>query len=222
MDTRHQRSVADRRLANRQVWKRAFGVSFVVHALIFLLWRTMPLPASPFAAAGDRNNDDLAAAGGMTAVRLPTATVIPIPPPLEPLPTLEFVDPVEFTQEVIIDQSSLIGDGPGELEGPGLADGRGLGDGGTAAEGLFELVPATPRGMIMPPTNSSLRGRSVNVWVFVDAAGRVVADSTRLDPPTSDRDFNRRLVAEAADWVFRPATKGGEPVASWFPYTIRM
>jgi hypothetical protein len=27
---------------------------------------------------------------------------------------------------------------------------------------------------------------------------------------------------EAAEWVFNPAMKEGEPVAAWFPYTISM
>jgi hypothetical protein len=52
--------------------------------------------------------------------------------------------------------------------------------------------------------------------------GRVVADSTRLDPPTRDGDFNKRLVREAAEWIFRPAVREGKPVSSWFPYRIKM
>jgi hypothetical protein len=76
--------------------------------------------------------------------------------------------------------------------------------------------------MIIPPTNKKLRGSAVEVWVFVNEGGRVVADSTRLNPPTSDRGFNRRLIEEAAEWVFTPAMKEGKPVAAWFPYTISM
>jgi len=112
--------------------------------------------------------------------------------------------------------------GEGEAEGPGRAEGTGQGDGGTADEGLFRLMPPTPRGMIMPPTNQALRGKQVEVWVFVGEDGRVVPDSTYLRPPTEDRGFNERLLREAAEWVFRPATKGGRPVAAWFPYTISM
>ncbi len=197
-------------------------ISLTIHASIFIFWQSVPIPASPFAAAGPRANDPNAAAGGLTAVRLPSQTVIPIVPPLEPLPTLEDIEPVDVTMEPQVDPGSLIGDRPGALEGPGLETGTGRGDGGTTEEGLFRSVPPTPRGMIMPPTNRALRGSSIDVWVFVDETGRVVADSTRLDPPTSDRDFNRRLIAEAAEWVFRPATRGGQPVASWFPYTIKM
>ena len=76
--------------------------------------------------------------------------------------------------------------------------------------------------MIIPPTNRALRGTTVQVWVFVDERGSVVADSTRLDPPTRSRDFNRQLIREAAEWVFRPARKEGQAVASWYPYTISM
>jgi hypothetical protein len=76
--------------------------------------------------------------------------------------------------------------------------------------------------MIIPPANRDLRGTEVQVWVFVDEVGRVVADSTRLEPPTRDRDFNRRLIREAAEWVFRPARQEGRAVASWFPYRISM
>jgi hypothetical protein len=49
-----------------------------------------------------------------------------------------------------------------------------------------------------------------------------VADSTRLNPPTSDRGFNRRLIEEAAEWVFHPARRNNQAVAAWFPYTISM
>ena len=64
-------------------------------------------------------------------------------------------------------------------------------DGGTAEEGLFRVVPPSPRGIIMPPSNDNVRGQTIQVWVFVDERGRVVADSTQLRPPTSDGDFSQ-------------------------------
>jgi hypothetical protein len=76
--------------------------------------------------------------------------------------------------------------------------------------------------MIIPPDNDRLRGTEVQVWVFVDATGRVVADSTRLEPSTRDGDFNRQLIREASEWVFLPAQQDGQAVASWFPYRIGM
>jgi hypothetical protein len=132
------------------------------------------------------------------------------------------VEPVEINLEPQVDVAALIGDGPGLEEGPGIEGGTGRGDGGTGDSGRFTVIPPSPRGMIIPPTNRRLRGSSVEVWVFVNAAGRVVPDSTRLNPPTSDRSFNRRLMEEAAEWVFNPATREGRPVAAWFPYTISM
>jgi len=130
-------------------------------------------------------------------------------------------EPIEFDFEPEIDFSAMTGEAQGRLEGPpGIAEGQGEGDGGTGAEGLFRLVPPSPRVLIVPPTNRRLRGKQVEVWVFVDVAGKVVADSTRLNPPTSDGSFNRRLMEEAAEWVFNPATLSGEPVAGWFPYSI--
>ena len=83
-------------------------------------------------------------------------------------------------------------------------------------------MPPYPRGMIIPPSNESLKGQAVEVWVWVMENGRVAADSTRLRPPTSDRGFNRLLVEEAAEWVFVPAQKDGQAVASWFFYTFSM
>ena len=50
--------------------------------------------------------------------------------------------------------------------------------------------------------------------------GRVVPDSTRLDPPTRSRDLNRQLIREAAEWMFRPAVQEGKAVSSWYPYRI--
>jgi hypothetical protein len=50
----------------------------------------------------------------------------------------------------------------------------------------------------------------------------VVPDSTRLLPPTRDRGYNRRLIEEAAEWSFEPAQQDGEPVATWYPYKIKI
>ena len=189
-------SAGERRARDRKTWRMALLISLLLHVLVFVFWRTDGPLMSPFAAAGPRAGDNRAAGGSMQAMSIRIPPPRPIVPPRIPL-----------------------GDSPGP---PGLEGGEGRGDGGTAEEGLFRLVPPSPRGMIMPPANDKLKGREVEVWVFVDERGRVVPDSTRLEPPTSDRDFNRRLIREASQWVFEPARQGGKPVASWFPYTISM
>lgn len=86
----------------------------------------------------------------------------------------------------------------------------------------FRPQPPSPRSMIVPPPRPDLRGTEVTIWVFVEDTGRVVADSTRLDPPTRDGDLNRLLIREAAEWVFRPARQNGRPVPSWYEYRIVM
>ncbi|MDX1647367.1 MAG: hypothetical protein R3304_09505, partial [Longimicrobiales bacterium] len=192
------------------------------HLLVFLGWQGQVIPESPFAAAGPHSGDDRAAAGSMQALNIRTPPPRRIIPPPVPIEVAVEIEPVEFEDEVQVDAADALGEEPGALEGPGLEDGTGEGAGGDAAEGRNDLQPATPRGMIIPPTNRDLRGTEVQVWVFVDERGRVVPDSTRLDPPTRDRGFNRRLIEEASEWVFRPATRQGEPVASWFPYRISM
>ena len=212
----------DRRRQERKIWRTGLLVSVALHLLIFVGWRGTVIPASPFAAAGPRAGDNRAAAGSMQAMTLRVPPSRPIIPPPVPLAVEVEVEPVQFELDVALDPASVLGDAPGNDLGPGTETGTGEGDGGNAEEGLFRLLPPSPRGMIIPPSNKELRGTTVDVWVFVDERGQVVPDSTRLDPPTRDRGFNQRLIREAAEWVFRPAMQAGEPVASWFPYTISM
>jgi len=212
----------ERRRQDRSVWRTGLLVSVLFHLLIFLSWRITVIPESPLAAAGPAAGDSRAAAGSMQALNVRTPPANPIVPPPIPIPTDIAVEPVEFVEQVQIDPSSVAGDEPGQLEAPGLEIGTGLGDGGTSDEGLYRLQPPVPRGMIIPPDNDALRGKEIRVWVFVDESGRVVPDSTRLDPPTRNRDLDRLLIREAADWLFRPAQQAGVAVASWFPYTVGM
>ncbi len=217
----HSLSNEERRLAERRFWRNGLLASAAFHVLVFFLWSAEGPLQSPFAAAGPRAGDNRAAGGGMQTVSLRVPPPRPIIPPKIPLPTVEPVLQLEMEQAQEIETASILGDRPGD-DGPGIAEGDGRGDGGNAAEGFFRLVPPSPRGMIIPPANKSLKGQEVEVWVFVNETGRVVADSTQLRPPTSDGDFNRRLVREASEWVFAPARKAGKAVSSWFPYTISM
>jgi hypothetical protein len=212
----------DRRRQDRSVWRTGLLVSLLFHLLLFVGWRGSILPDSPLAAAGPAAGDNRPAAGSMQALNVRTPPATPIVPPPIPLPVDIAIEPVDFVQEVQIDPASIAGDAPGELEAPGLKLGTGLGDGGDSDDGFYRLQPPVPRGMIIPPDNDRLRGTEVQVWVFVDETGRVVPDSTRLDPSTRDGDFNRRLIREASEWLFHPAQQEGKAVASWFPYTIGM
>jgi protein TonB len=219
----------------RRWFRRAFLASVLLHVVILLMFRSArPLPPSPFAAAGPRAGDDRAAAGGgMQVVALqitqpqpePVQPVIPEPVP-EPTPKieLEVVEPKPQTVAAVTPAIGVptVGEGTGTAVGPGLESGTGRGDGGTDAEGRFRVVPPSPRGLILPPSErpKQVRGREVDVWVFVTDAGKVIADSTRIAPTTGDRKFDDRLKKQAAEWVFEPARRGGRAVAEWFRYTI--
>lgn len=212
--------ISDERMEReRRAWRFAFLGAFVAHVMVFILWPTASLLLSPFAAAGPRSGDNRAAAGGLQAMTIRAPTPRPINPPLVPIITANPIEIDPINEEVVLETAQILGDRPGEA-GPGLAEGDGQGDGGTAAEGLFRLMPPSPRGMIIPPQHPSLKNKRVEVWVFVDERGRVIADSTNLRPPTSNGDLNKRLIREASEWIFTPAKKGGRPVGAWFPYTI--
>jgi hypothetical protein len=222
MEERGTPSVKERRNAQDRIFRMALGVSVLLHVSLFFFWKVVPIPPSPLSAAGPRAGDFRAAGGGMESVNLSRAPSRPIVPPRVPIISVEATE-MTFDPEPELDLSALAGEGAGTADGPpGIEGGQGRGDGGTAAEGFFRMIPPSPRGMIIPPTNRSLRGKEVEVWVFVDATGRVVPDSTRLNPPTSDRGFNRRLMEEAAEWIFNPAMRNDQPIAAWFPYTISM
>lgn len=224
----------DRRADERRIWRMAFLISLALHLLIFLVGPRGSVPISPFAAAGPRAADSEAAEGAMESVALRSAPPdalrpITIPQVEVPMPEPEELDP-ESTLDVELTEPERPDPGEGSTEGrdpdeegdAGLPDATGEGDAGTVAEGRSRVVPPTPRGMIMPPTNRDLRGTEVEIWVFVNERGRVVPDSTRLEPPTRDRRYNEELIRQAAEWVFEPARREGEPVAAWFPYRISM
>jgi periplasmic protein TonB len=224
--------------AHRDTMRWAFVASILCHILILLFFVSYrPIPPSPFSAAGPRTGSDRAAAGGggMQVVAIRTADVAvesvetevvePVP---EPEPTPDVVErDVPEPQSMTLAMSSAeaigtAGSSRGDRPGPGIEAGTGTGDGGTADEGLFRVVAPTPRGLILPPSDrpNRVRGREIGVWVFVTAQGRVVSDSTRLEPGTGDSRFDSRLRDQAAQWRFEPARRGGQAVAEWFRYVL--
>ncbi len=238
MSTTETSKTAQYDAKHRRTWRWAMVASVLLHILIFLLFRgDIVLPPSPFAAAGPRSGDARAAAGGGTQIIAMQVVQTPVPPTVQtvtpvPLPVPEpEVKPIleEPPKPQVVaavtparEGTGTVGEGRGEKTGEGIEGGRGRGDGGTAEEGLFRVVPPSPRGLILPPSDrpGKVRGKEIDVWVFVTARGEVVADSTRIAPATGDRKFDDRLRKQAAEWVFEPAKRGGQPVAEWFRYTL--
>ena len=205
-------NVRSRRRKDRKIWRNALLASLLFHVLVFLVSGRRPIPTLPDVAGGP-NADLRAARGGMEAMSIRIPPPRPLTPPALPIPTDIEVEPVDLDAEVDFDLAALLGD-PG-VPGPPGPDGDGE---GTGTEGQAAFTDARPRGMIIPPMQK--KKYATDVWVFVDESGRVVADSTRLDPPTKDRKLNRRLIEEAAQWRFYPATRNGQPVAVWYKYEV--
>ncbi len=227
-----------------RVWHRVLGVglllALLIHLVILLAFRTTSLPPSPFAAAGPPMGDYRAAAGGgggmeqvvVREERQQPAEEEPVPEPeiVPDVPVVVVETPPQPEPTPLPDvavSAPGVGTTPdpgtaGESAGPGTATGTGQGGGGSAEEGRSGMIAPVPRGMILPPSERprNVRGREVTVWVFVTERGRVVSDSTRLDPPTPDNGYNQRLKRSAAEWSFEPARRAGRAIAAWYPYQI--
>jgi outer membrane biosynthesis protein TonB len=237
MDGTPERRTEQHDARHRRIWRAALLASVLLHILIFMIFRRdVVIPPSPFAAAGPKSGDARAAAGGgtrivaLTVVETPPEPVVevevPVPVPT-PDPEVQLVveeppAPQPAVAAAAVQGTGVVGEGRGDRRGEGIVGGTGRGDGGTAEEGLFRVVPPSPRGLILPPSDrpGKVRGKEVDVWVFVTATGSVVDDSTRIAPTTGDRRFDDRLKKQAGEWVFEPARRGGSPVAEWFRYTI--
>ena len=216
----HDQDIRERRRKGNRIWRYALCASVLVHLLVLLLGGGRPLPLSPFAAAGPETGDNRAAAGGVQALNVVVPPPQPIERPVRPEPVEFDFEPVEFNLEEAFEQATFIGERPGN-EAAGTETGEGTGDGGTTDEGRTAVVAPLPRGIFIPDDPPrSVRGKDVKVWVFVSELGEVVADSTRLDPPTRDRRYNDRLLKVASEWRFRPGTRGGVAIAAWTFYTV--
>jgi outer membrane biosynthesis protein TonB len=221
-----------------QSWDRTFRRSLVaavvLHVLVVWLFREVhPVPDLDYSAAGEHADDARAAAGGgmelitLVEARAPepepepeVAIPVPVPEPVPvPVPPPEEPRPAPAQQP---GRTASAGEGRGQDAGPGTEAGTSAGAGGTSESGAGSTSAPTPRGLILPPSDrpNSVRGKTVTVYVFVDVRGTVVRDSTRLNPTSGDSRFDNRLKQQAAEWRFRPATQAGQPVPSWFPYTI--
>lgn len=230
------RTTAEYNRRHRRTFRLAIVVSVLIHILIVVAFRSArPLPDSPFSAAGPKAGDDRAAAGGgmqVVAYELVREQPEPeqvepiVPVELEPIPAPEIDIVVETPNPpavlAAVDVAATTGASSGTRTGEGIDTATGAGDGGTAEEGRSRVVPPTPRGLILPPGDrpKQVRGREIDVWVFISATGTVIPDSTRVAPTTGDRRFDDRLKKQAAEWIFEPARRGDSPVAEWFRYTV--
>jgi outer membrane biosynthesis protein TonB len=208
--------------------------SILTHVLIVVLFRqAMVVPEVAGSAAGrDAADEEAAAGGGMEVVAIrvvepppePEEVVTPVPVTVEPVIVEPIVvrPPTPQPPAPTSGQSRSEGEDRGDNRGPGTDEGTGAGAGGEDDAGDSAISAPRPRGLILPPGDrpASARGKTITVYVFVTDQGRVVADSTRLNPSSGDRGYDNRLRRDAADWVFNPARQAGRAVAAWFQYVI--
>ncbi|MCY3808307.1 MAG: hypothetical protein OXG58_02530 [Gemmatimonadetes bacterium] len=206
--------IRGRRHRERRILGVALLVSLVFHLSVFVLGGRREIPTLS-AEASARKAELLVARGGVEAIRVSQPPPVPLVPPALPVPTALDIEPIELAQELDFDLAALLGD-----LGPPGPPGLDPGDHGAGGSGDSDIVGPRTRGLIIPPDHKALQGVTLDVWVFVDAAGGVVADSTRLDPPTRDRKLNRQLISEASEWRFHPAIRAGVPLAAWYRYTV--
>jgi len=195
------------------------ATSFVLHALVFLLW-VGDRPTVEGAAPGQRQPKLLAGGGAIELIRVsvPRRTEIPAPPKpvlAVDVPEIEvMVEELEFS----LDGVDLLPVGlPAQL--PGIGDGPGRGQGGEGGDGDGYRSPI-PRSVV-PQWDAprSVRGMEVTVRVFVDADGHPTG-IVELDPPTPDAGFNRTIMEQVKTWEYQPARRDGSPVEGWAEITF--
>ncbi len=200
--------------------------STALHAALFLLWRGEPVAGAPgIAARAATAAEARPASGGMRALELAPVREEEIPAPPAPIlspeaPELEWEEPAEAPDpsRISLERPGTPGDAGGE-EGDAGEAGREDGAGTATGPGTGAEAPV-PRSLFPqwdPP--AAVRGLQVTVHVEVDAEGRPTGE-VRLDPPTPDRRFNRRLVEEVRRMEYHPARRNGEPVPGWARITF--
>lgn len=200
----------------RRVLAIGLAASVVLHVAAFLLWRGDVLPGSPAGSAAARTAEPRLPDRAMEAVALAPLRSTEIPAP--PRPVLEPDAPiVDWQAPEAHAHPSPVGSRP---DGVGSGVGRqGARRSGEAESGSGVAVPV-PRSVFPqwdPP--SEVRGLRVTVHVQVDAEGRASGE-VRLDPPTPNRAFNRRLLEKVREMEYHPARRGGEPVEGWAEITF--
>ncbi len=207
--------IKDRHRRERKIWRNGIAMSVAVHVLVFFIWKITAIPVSPYMVSGPAQSDRAIDESSLRALSIWVAPNLPIAPSPIPIPSQIDIQEVKLAQIIERDSVSVLGEWPSPDKSLGLSDGLGM-----PHQGASGWMPATPRDIIIPSNKRDLSGREIQVWVFIDESGGVIPDSTYIDPTTEDTDFNQRIIRQAAEWLFRPATQDGKPVASWFTYQI--
>lgn len=191
--------------------------SVLLHAGLALAWRA-PAPGPP-GPSEDRDRAELPAAPRPDALRAVAVRTRPppstrVPPPPAPIVAAEVrVAAPEAARDATLTRVEL-------APAPATPGGAGAGSAGAGTGSGDGVQPPVPRSVLpewSPP--ESVRGERITVRVFVDIHGRP-AGPVELAPPTSSRDFNRRLIRKVREMEFRPARGPEGAVAAWAELTF--
>lgn len=219
MNYRSEICIKDRHRRDRRIWRKALALSVITHLIGLLLLSVVPIPSLLDMSSGSKQAREILTSSSLRTVNIGGFPNLPNTPSA---PTPVHIQEVDLDHTIAGDTALLLNEMFGNKKLMGLS-GEAMMSGNTnSVKGSLSRISATPRNIIIPSNKNDLRGKEIQVWVFVDEDGDVIADSTYLDPAGGDPDFNQHLILEAAEWLFRPATWAGEPIASWFTYRISM
>jgi len=170
---------------------------------------------------GAESSDDRSRLSMMQVVRIQPLVQNQVVRPMVPRIVLEVLPVLEIEVIPSIEVSSPLLDGLGDAKERLLVTIPTVGSQDSGI-GSALTTPPLPRGIVVPQFMEGLDVEEIEIGVFVDEGGRVVADSTRVISPTTSSSFNSQLIEQATEWIFDPATRAGKAVSSWFFYTIRM
>lgn len=231
MTFEHQQPVRSRRRGFRRLLVRALAVSVLLHVAVLLLWRVQPpSPSGTGASAGAAPSPSLPPdeamrvmeiappsaeadiekeSGRAVAARLPEAGV---PVVRAPVPTPSAMS-LERVSGAAAGSSRLTLAAGDEMTSSGGGDTGSPGEPG-------RISPPVPRSLLPqwePP--AEVRGSRVTVMVEVGRDGKPTG-KVRLEPPTENEDFNRRLRETLTSLRYSPGTRAGEPVVAWAEITF--
>ncbi|MDP2498172.1 MAG: energy transducer TonB [Candidatus Palauibacterales bacterium] len=225
----HQQPVRSRRRGFRRLLVRALAVSVLLHVAVLLLWRVEPPPPpGTTAAAGAAPSPSPPPDEAMRAVEIarpaaetddeegrPVAVRLPEREP----PTVS--EPLSDRPSLALERVSAAAAGSRRLAMAAGGEGASSGGEGTGSPGEpGRISPPVPRSLLPqwdPPPE--VRGTRVTVRVEVGRDGRPTGQ-VRLEPPTDDEDFNRRLRETLTSLRYSPGTRAGEPVVAWAEITF--
>jgi hypothetical protein len=150
----------------------------------------------------------------------------PVTPPTPPAPAVDIktdvkVPDIAATVSAVrgtgggtgSDGTNGSGPGSGGGVGSGVGTGRGTGEGPGTGGGPGTIYKPSPVNVVVPPMGLAQRFCPYAPKAYFDVDEKGGTTLVALQPPSRDRDFQKKMLAALRDYRFRPATRlDGTPV----------